>query len=198
METKEAESEAFCKAQEAISPYVTSRQEAAHIRRVLTLHLKSHIVDNGGNTLTPPISLFSSSAALLPSAGKSQGLHKEYLKALKANVKAKQEYDGLSRPPSTSSDKTTEDVSLNPYLCLVRQRQKQERLRILQDYMEGLSSKSSAITSFLDEPSATMFRPPRLPADLITSASYSAPSSSVNLSDLIQDLEKVEIGRAHV
>lgn len=190
MEAQDSGSDAFSKAQRELSPYIRSRQEAAHIRRVLTLHLKSHIDDSGGTTLTAPISLVNNSATLLPSAGKSHGLHKEYLRALKANVKAQQEYDRLSKPPHTSSDKPLADVSLNPYLCLVKQRQKLERLRILQDYVEGLSSKSSAIAAFLDEPATSKSGPPRLPADLITSASHSAPPSSVNLPDLIQDLEK--------
>lgn len=191
MEAQESGSDAFLKAQREISPYIRSRQEAAHIRRVLTLHLKSHIDDSGGSTLLPPISLVSSSTTLLPSAGKSHGLHKEYLRALKANVKAQQEYDRLSKSPITFSDKdkTADDVSLNPYLSLVKQKQKLERLRILRDYVEGLSSKSSAVTSFLDEPSATKSGPPRLPANLITS-SHIAQSSFVNLPDLIQDLEK--------
>lgn len=190
MESQEAGSEGFSKAQEAISPFVRSRQKAAHIRRVLTLHLKSHVEGNNGNTLTTPISLVNSSTALLPSAAKSHGLHKEYLRALKANVKAQQDYDRLSKQLSKSSDKQAEDVSLTPYLSLVKQRQKLERLRILQNYVENLSSKGSAVTSFLDEPAASTSGLPRLPADGINSASHSAPSTLVNLPDLIQDLEK--------
>ena len=190
METQGAGCEAFLKAREAISPFVRSRQEASHIRRVLTLDLKSHAEGNSGNTLTPPISLVNNTTALLPSAAKSHGLHKEYLRALKANVKAQQEYDSLSKHPNKSNDKQNEGVSLTPYLSLVKQRQKLERLRILQDYVENLSSKGSATASFLDEPAASTSGLPRLPPDVISAASHSAPSTSVNLPDLIQDLEK--------
>lgn len=190
MEIREAGSEAFLKAQEETPPFVRSRQEAAHIRRVLTLHLKSHLEDNSRNTLTSPISLVHSSTVLRPSAAKSRGLHKQYLIELKANVKAQQEYDRLSKQPSKSSDQQTEDVSPTSYLLLVRQRQKLQRLRILQEYVKDLSRKGSTAPSFLDEPAASTSGLPRLPADVINSASHSAPSTTVNLPDLIQDLEK--------
>ncbi len=201
MEDSEPRSEALAKAQRALGPYIKSRQETAHIRRILTSHLKSTIDDNRNDSLAPPIALVNRSTTLLPSAAKTHGLQKEYLRALKANVKAQQEYSKLSarsKPLSSDQAPKTETASLDQYLSLVHQKQKLERLRILQDHLQNLASKTPLVASFLDETPVNTSGLPRLPADVINSASHhAAASATVNLEDLAQDLEK-DVLRAKV
>lgn len=191
MESSSSVSPAFAQAQKSLVPYIKTRQEAANIRRILALHLKSQVDGKGDGQLLAPISLVSDSATILPPASKIYGLRKEYLKALKANIKARQEYVRLGNQKHSTSDHKVEEGSLDPYLASVKQKQKYERLRILQDYIEGLTNKTAAVASFLEQPAASTAALPRLPADIVSSAAHSgSESSAVNLEDLIQDLEK--------
>lgn len=191
MEPASSISSAVSEAQKSLAPYIKSRQEAAHIRRILALHLKSQVDEKGDGQLLAPISLVSESATIQPTASKSHGLQREYLKALKANIKARQEYARLSNQTQNSSNQQVEEASLDPYLALVKQKQKYERLRILQDYIDGLASKTSAVASFLEQPAVTTSVLPQLPADIVSSASHSGSySPAISLENLIQDLEK--------
>ncbi|KFY49094.1 hypothetical protein V495_00742 [Pseudogymnoascus sp. VKM F-4514 (FW-929)] len=191
MEQSSSTNPAFVEAKKALAPYIKSRQEVAHIRRVLALHLKSQVDDKGDAKLPAPISLACESANKLPTTSGAHGLRREYLRALKANVKARQEYAKLTTESQATKEKNVEEISLGPYLALEKQKQKLERLQILQKYVDSLAIKTPAFASFLEQPSASIEALPQLPTEAIASAARSgSESSTVNLEDLIQDLER--------
>lgn len=191
MEQASSPNPAFGEAKKALAPYIRSRQEVAHIRRVLTLHLKSQVDDKGDDKLLAPISLACEPANKLPTTSGNHGLRKEYLRALKANIKARQEFARLTSESQITKENEVEEISLAPYLALEKQKQKLERLRILQKYVDSLAIKTPAFASFLEQPAASIEALPQLPTEAIASAARSGSEpSTVNLDDLIQDLER--------
>lgn len=199
---------AFTHAQDSLAPYIRSRKEASQIRRVLAAHLDSQLNPAAGHTQGPVLSLVNDSASVKNTSGTIPGLRKEYLKALRANIKARREYDRVCNTNTLrDGDSTSRDVvpgssysgtnlpsksdHLDGYLALIKQRQRYERLRILQDYVDKLEQKSAAATSFLDQTNPQLLGLPHLPVEIIaSSASGVQEPDHKALKDLIRGLEQ--------
>jgi hypothetical protein len=192
--------DAIIKAQQDLAPYIKTRQEASRIRRVLARCVESQIECSPGHSDPSILSLPRRELHVKPVAKSTHGLYAEYLRALKANVKARHEYDAVSSASATSSRSTkltahhgsssTYD-NASTYSDLIRLRKRQQRLRILQDYVERLDRKAQAAISSIAEG----YSPdtlPRLPAELSTVAGLvdSAPAHQKDLQDIINDLQK--------
>lgn len=148
---------------EALAPYIKTRQEALRIRRILALYLTSHIRSADGEVVSNIILSAPGSAVQVPKVPKElSGLRKDYLRALQANVKARNEFKELSEHPlNAKSDDTrhlgpthsrgVEDRAerLSTYLSLLQERRKYEKLSILQDYLEILNKKDVATSDYL-------------------------------------------------
>lgn len=199
----------FIKAQQSLAPYIKSRQEASRIRGVLAAHLEAQIKHTAGHPALALLSLPDCSSSVKPFSKTVHGLQKEYLKALKANIKARREYDQVSAVDSlrqsasanhhtvaagltsTSADVPDREEYLATYISLTQQRQRHERLRILQDYVDKLEQKAEAATSFLDPAKSHVSQLQRIPAELVTSSDATPQASSQDaLQDLIRQLEK--------
>ncbi len=199
---------ALAQAQDSLAPYIRSRKEASHIRHVLAAHLDSQLSQPAGHIQVPVYSLVHDSVSVKNISGNIPGLRKDYLKAVRANIKARREYDricstntwrngdlisrdvlpGSSYSANNSSDNSDE---LDSYLTLVKQRQRHERLRILQDYVDKLEQKSAAAISYLDQASPQLPGLPQLPVEIVAS-SASGPQEPFQkaLKDLIRGLEQ--------
>jgi hypothetical protein len=194
-------------AQSSLAPYIKTRKEASHIRQILAAHLDSHLSHATGQTHLPALSLVHDSTSVKNTSGIVPGLRKEYLKALRANIKARREYDqvcntntlrngnltsrdaasGSSYPTASPSDKSDQ---LGSYLALIKQRQRHERLRILQDYFDKLEQKSATATSFLDESNPQLSGLPQVPVSIVASSASGTQEPNHNaLKDLIKTLE---------
>jgi hypothetical protein len=196
MEDSKPLSPAIAQIQKSLSPYIKSRQEVAEIRRILTAHLKSHV--EGDEALVSPISLVGESANVKPTASSTRGLRKEYLRALKANIKARCEYERLSNVSYKAAEAKPETGSLDTFFALVKERQRLERLRILQNYIDGLAARNSTATSFLEATTESTSSLPRVPPEIVGIGNGSDPqSSAMNLDELVQALEK-DVLRAKV
>jgi hypothetical protein len=200
---------AFAHAQSSMVPYIRSRQEASHIRQVLAAHLDMHVNHAPGQSQPPVLSLVHDSTSVETSSGTVSGLRKEYLRSLRANIKARREYDGVSNTNTLGNGgdlTSTRDVAgstysaanvssksdhLDGYFALIRQRQRHERLRILQDYVDKIEQKSAAATLYLDQKTPQISRFPRVPVDIVagSASSVQEPDRKV-LKDLIRDLEQ--------
>jgi len=140
---------------EALKPFIRTRQEALHIRRVLSLYLASHIegLPNGD---VSPISLATPSSEVCVKRIPSEltGVRRDYLLALQANIKARENYARFTREIENVSDVKSRDDILNSendksaaistYLNLFEARQRHEKLRILQVYVDLLAKKGAA------------------------------------------------------
>jgi hypothetical protein len=199
---------AFVQAQNSLAPYIRSRKEASQIRQVLTAHLLSEVNPAAGHAQGPVISLVHDSTSVKIASGSIPGLQKEYLKALRANIKACREYDRVCNTNSLrNGDLTSRDVlpgssysgtnlpcksdHLDSYLALIKKRQRHERLRILQDYADKLEHKSAAATFFPDQTNPQLSGLPQLPVEIVaSSASGVQEQDHKALKDLIRGLEQ--------
>nr|CAE76495.1 hypothetical protein [Neurospora crassa] len=185
--------------QKVLQPYTRPREEAAHIRRILTLHLSSGLKD--GATLTEPLSLTESSE--VPSYSQdTRGLYREFLEALRANIKARKEYHTLSQKRShheVSVPQPTEIQSnyLLNHLTNLKIQKKQEKLLVVKKNLDLLRQKPAASPDFLDHQKLfRVCRPlPEVPTEIINSLALEetseniTASSSVRLEDLVKTLE---------
>ena len=199
---------AFAQAQDSLAPYIRPRKEASQIRQVLAAHLDSQLNPAAGHAQGPVLSLVRESTSVKNTSGTISGLRKEYLKALRANIKARREYDRVcnsntlrngdltsrdvvSGPSYSGTDLLSKSDHLDGYLALIKQRQRHERLRILQDYVDKLEQKSAAATSFLDQTNPQLSGLPQLPVEIVASTASGVQEPDYKaLKDLIRGLEQ--------
>ena len=187
--------------QKVLQPYVRPREEVAHIRRILTLHLGSGFKD-GGASLTEPLSLTKSSE--VPSyPQEARGTYREYLEALSANIKARREYETLLQKHSHPGSPPLETAETQPnyllhHIASLKIQKKQEKLKVEEKNLDYLRQKPAASPDFLDH--QRLFRGcrplPNVPTEVVNSLAVEqtsenvAPSRSVQLNkDLIDSLE---------
>ena len=205
MQDYDAFPEALEKARRSLHPFIKKRKEAAQIRKVLSAHLCVHLNVDGG---LRPLSLVDPTSSIDAMPHGVRGIQKEYLRCVRANTKARKEYSkankdchvfqesqrvsGGLRECSVSQDGT--EGSLRSFLDLVQQRQKHERLRIVQDYIEMLSEKPAASAGHLDpqEVLKDVESLPRVPVEVINinTSSSSHMRNKNHLSVLVDQLEK--------
>ncbi|KAI9834765.1 MAG: hypothetical protein M1819_002851 [Sarea resinae] len=151
-----------------LAPYIKTRQETLNIRRALTAHFHSilpdHEVDKG-HSLALFLSNGLTELPALPSG--ICLLRKEYIKSLRAHIRASNEYEHLTARSTAESDqgrqiphtdgtstyaseRGTVQETTSTYIGLLRQRQRYQRLLILQDYLDVLQQKPAAKPQYLE------------------------------------------------
>ena len=140
---------------EALKPFIKTRQEVLHIRRVLSLYLASHIegLPNGDLSLTS-LATPGSQVRVKRIPPELTGVRRDYLLALQAHIKAKEKYALLTKQIENLSMLDSQDdllksdhdtsAAVSTYLDLFEARQKHEKLTILQDYVDKLAKKNAA------------------------------------------------------
>ena len=193
---------------DALAPYIKTRQEALRIRRILTLYLVSHLRSADGEVMNDVILSAPGGAVQVPKVSiELSGLRKDYLRALQANIKARNEYRELTRDGvDAKSDGTrhlgpkysrgVEDRAerLSTYLSLLQERRKFEKLSILQDYLDILSKKDVATSEYLSIDRIQKELPPVPETPLIASGSVSSDSETELL---IHRLERTVLRAKH-
>ena len=193
---------------EALAPYIKTRQEALRIRRILTLYLTSQIKSADGEVMNNIILSAPGSAVQMPKVPiELSGLHKVYLRALQANIMARNEYKELTRDsldaksdakrhfgPKYSGSVEDRAERLSTYLSLLQERRKYEKLSILQDYLEMLSKKDVAKADYLSIDRIQQELPPMPEAPLLASGSASSDNDTELL---IHRLERTVVRAKH-
>jgi hypothetical protein len=206
MEDYDALPEAFKKINRSLLPFIKQRQEAAQIRRILSSHLRGHLNVDGGLPVSRPLSLVDQTSSIDATPHGVRGVQKEYLRCVRANIKARKEYSKASkdhhvgqegqgsgvgvRERSTSQDGT--ENSMESFLDLVRQRQNHERLWITQDYIDMLSRKPAASVDHLDlqEVLKDVETLPKVPPEVVNASSSSHMPDGRDLEELVDRLGK--------
>ena len=176
--------------QKVLQPYIRPREEVAHIRRILTLHLSSGLKE--GTSLTEPLSLTQSHE--LPSLPQDiRGPYKEFLEALSANIRAREEYQTLSQKRSQpelplSKSKDAQPDYLVNHLATLKIQKKQQKLRIVEKNLDLLRQKPAASPDFLNP--QKIFREcrplPEVPAEVLNSLAVEQSSENITLSNSVQ------------
>ncbi|KAL0938963.1 uncharacterized protein CTRU02_205573 [Colletotrichum truncatum] len=184
---------AIQKVQASLEPYIKPREQVAYIRRALALHLEAC---GQSGPIRSPLSLIDATCAVTPTK-ETRGLQREYLKALDANLKARNEYentrnDTATEPPSRHKRMDPRD-QLEDQIALVKLKQKQQRLQTVQKYLDLLVRQPAASRDFLDLDDVFRDSPPLpdVPAAVVNSFTVSNASSKADLSGLAGQLEKV-------
>jgi hypothetical protein len=138
--------------EDAISPYIHTRQETNRIRQTLTEYLKKQLQDEqplSHLSLTCPPPSLKAKTISIP----SNGLYKQYLEALTAHQRAQERYaeikdeiyelnDEHARTQARQSSPGTNE-SVREYIQLLRQRRQHRKLEIIQDAVTRLVDSES-------------------------------------------------------
>ncbi|KAI9745255.1 MAG: hypothetical protein M1818_001534 [Claussenomyces sp. TS43310] len=195
----------FTQVQESLEPYIKSRQELRDIRRSLAAHAYSQLEGQSAARRCSPLALQDSSVDFKSTPDTMEGPWKEYLKCLKDNDEARREYNALRRQHRASHDvseaqsvarlgaaptASVEDLAhLRAHDLLVKQRQRLERLRILQNYIDGLTQRAVKVKSH--EASTSSHDMPRLPAEVVAGIDTdSQETANAKVEGLVLDLKK--------
>jgi hypothetical protein len=179
--------------QKTLKPYIRPREEVARIRQILAVHLDSCLEDG---TAVGPLSLVD--ATKLSSSSTAHGLQREYLEALNANIKARNEFAAhcrghgeRTRAKAVSSADQGGD-RLQEHVAAIRLRQKLDKLQVIDRGLNSLGQKPAASPTFLDP--KEIFRDsrplPSVPKELVNALAIDKAASGPHLKDLIDQLEK--------
>ncbi|KAL2172448.1 hypothetical protein VTG60DRAFT_5723 [Thermothelomyces hinnuleus] len=178
--------------QKTLEPYIRPREEVARIRQILATHLNSCIKD--GDAVAPLSLVDTRRVELSPVA---QGLQKEYLEALNANIRARHEFAAFCReqrrPKTQAPDTNDQDVDrLQEHLATIRLGQRREKLQAIERGLNALEQKPAASPSFLKpEEIFRDSRPlPSIPMELMNGITLEKASNSPQLNGLLDQLEK--------
>lgn len=203
MDTSRQLPPSIAKAQESLTPYIKQRKEAAEIRRILASHLNSCINHKDRSTLSRPLSLLNRPIDSNVSEQRTRGLQKEYLRCVQANNNARREFVGISTEHRQVKDESSDEAQIpqssneissftDSYLDMIKQRQRHERLRIVQDYVDVLCQKPAASVDQLNP--RLVLRDveslPKVPSEVLDVPSTAHSSSGTDLASLIDRLEK--------
>ncbi|KAK4042109.1 hypothetical protein C8A01DRAFT_14255 [Parachaetomium inaequale] len=178
--------------QKTLEPYIRPREEVARIRQILAAHLDSCITDGAA---VGPLALVDTNR--IGSSSTARGLQKEYLDALSANIKARDEFAACCREQRRPEEKATsaDDQGVNrlqEHLATIRLRQRRERMQVIERGLNSLGQKPAASPSFLDP--GEIFRDsrplPDVPKELVTALTVDKAAAGPRLKDLIDELEK--------
>ncbi|KAN0122261.1 hypothetical protein V8E51_000587 [Hyaloscypha variabilis] len=187
----------------SLDPFIKKRQEVAQIRKILSSHLSVHLNVDGG---LRPLSLVDPTSSIDAAPHGVRGNQKEYLRCVRANIKARKEFSKARKDHYGRQDGQVPSVgmrehlasqdgtgsSLRSFLDLVQQRQKHERLRIIEDYIEMLNQKPAAVVGHLDaqEVLKDVETQPKVPPEVINASPSSRIVGGRDLTVLVDQLEK--------
>lgn len=186
------------KLKEALTPYIKTRQEALHVRKIQAAYLTSlsGISEAGAShlQLTNPGCALLDGFQVKHVPREVTGLRRTYFEKLQANLAAKEEYERQSQHAAAlegakKSSKT--HPSIETRLALLRERRRHERLQILDHYLSKLSKTEACQPDYLNLHHA-MDQAPQPPMDMMGSSSgmHGALGDDRSPDGLVDRLEK--------
>lgn len=178
--------------QTALEPHVRSREEVSHIRKVLSLHLLSSY-ENGPQ---PGALALPAADCIIKSTAGVRGLQRDYLKALHANIKAKQDQEAVRQAGhegSTAPIRTLDGSGrLEEHVTSIKLKRKQERLQVVEKHMELLGRKPAASPDFVrpEEIFKDSHRLPEVPKTVVSGFAVNNGPAKPDLKALVDRLEK--------
>lgn len=179
--------------QRVLDRYIRPREEAAHIRRMIALHLESSLQHG---SVREPLALVTDQKP--GPASTTQGLYRQYLEALRANIKARDEFRKQTHETSHASEPEEDDSSngglerLQEHLAIISLEKKRERLQAIEKHLIQLSQKPAASPDFMNP--KEVFRDsrslPSIPREIVSAMTLDNTSTNAHLKDLNDQLEK--------
>ncbi|KAI6249551.1 hypothetical protein HI914_01706 [Erysiphe necator] len=191
--------------QDSLDPFVKPRKTVLEVRKTLRLYLNSHIQTGNQKLINLPLLLPDNNYVLEGSAHGVKGLQKEYLRCLDLNTKVRNEYIKLSSEHRakdndehydiTTLNTITNDDSISPidsFADLLRKKNRQSRLTLIQNCIENLEQKPAAAIDYLDLKNvlrhvATI---PQVPTEVMQPLNINNDSVDIKIGALISQLER--------
>ena len=188
--------------------YLRERQEAANIRQILASYLGRCLDQNNQQPVSRPLSIIIDASLNTETAISGvRGIRRDYLRSVKANVRARKDYDTVLkehcllaipeaqtiRPGTRNLDYSTNETPscLNPFIELVKIRRKNDRLQIYKDYLDTLARKPAAdATNFESEGLLKLKSLPEVPPEIMNALGTRGELESTDLEELVSRLEK--------
>ncbi|RFU32034.1 hypothetical protein B7463_g4317, partial [Scytalidium lignicola] len=184
----------------SLEPYIHERQDVSHIRKILSAHLNRQSDEENACPKYHPLSLVDPIIDIDSLPNSLRGVRREYARCARANLKARKEYEELTRGHDNviksikcgASDNLHSDTSLESFLQLVKFRQKYERLRILQDHFDMLEQQPATAADYLEPKAILQNLPslPRAPLDVLPHATGTDNAKWGGLKQIADQLEK--------
>lgn len=191
--------------QNSLEPFVKQRKTVIEVRKILRLHLNSHIQNRDQQLINRPLILPESSISVKGPIHGVKGLQREYSRCLDLNTKIRNEYIKLSSEHRTKSANDAAETtisssfvnddsisSIDSFADLIKKKKRQSRLSIIQIYMEKLEQKPAAANDYFD-PNIVLRQVatiPQVPSEVIQPLKIDKESSNFRISTLISNLEK--------
>lgn len=187
-----ASEDTFKNIQKILEPYIRPREEVARIRQILAVHLGSCLDDGGA---IGPLALVDTDE--VPSSSTARGLQKEYLEALSANIKARDEFATCCHeqphPKETPTSNDDQDADrLQDHLSAIRLLQRRDKLQAIEGGITSLRQKPAASPNFLKpEEIFKDSRPlPNMPRELMAALTLNNANTGPHIKGLVDQLEK--------
>ena len=188
---------------QSLKHFVNQAQDIAQIRRVLALYLSAHV--KGEPPISHPLSLLGYQCNIGSASSGIRGIRREYLRCVRANINAREEYERLRSEHNPHFNQQSQDqkdrsrkgehgsgTSLELFLEVVKYQREHERLRILEDYVVMLAQKPAAAPDRMD-PGVVLKGVdslPPVPSDVMISTGQRQESQRTDLNNLVNQLEK--------
>ncbi|KAJ2903170.1 hypothetical protein MKZ38_010302 [Zalerion maritima] len=182
----------------SLEPYTRTREEAAFIRRISALHVESKLPET---SFAPPLALVDP-PAVLPPGPELRGRQREYLEALAANLKARDNFEAVRHRAATAPRPRNSEAGppptqlLSHHLAISKLSRKLSRLQTVQKHLDQLSSLPAASHEFFSQKALadeTATPLPTVPKSVISGVGLASAQRDVvrsDLNDLLNDLEK--------
>ncbi|CRK15345.1 hypothetical protein BN1723_010638 [Verticillium longisporum] len=187
------EPEAIQQIKSTLEPYIKPREQVSYIRRVLALHLQRQ---RQTDTLQRPLSLLQASDQVQHHR-ETHGLQRDYLRAVRANIKARQEHAQLSETSLSDTAPVKHQQSsadhLREHLALIKLQQKHERLAAIQKHLDTLTQQPVASPDFLnlEEIYNDSIELPQVPREVVNSFGTDTTAAKADLAAVVNEMEEV-------
>lgn len=187
-----APAETISNFQTDLAQYIKPREQVNYVRRILALHLGSYA---GDGPAVQPLSLIDTRD--VNASNELQGIQKEYIEALRANVAARCRFEEalqVSRSESVSQQPPPSGSGfLDERLALLRLRQRRECLLAIQRSLDGLVWKAVSDQSLPD--AREIFRSvaalPSLPKAVVDGLVAKQSASQPDLQSRVSNLDRM-------
>ncbi|ORY60156.1 uncharacterized protein BCR38DRAFT_350649 [Pseudomassariella vexata] len=177
----------------ALDECLRPREEVMMIRRIMKQRLGQSL---GTEQLKSPLSLVDIDTKVSETKD-LQGLHREYIEAVRRNLKARQGFAQVQKEHEEmmASLKPQKDVDtriLDLHLEVTKLRQRHDKLAAAKKYLDELQKQPAAATAFLD-PKA-MYKDcsplPEMPPEMVNGFAVDHESADAEIQELLQRLQK--------
>lgn len=179
--------------QEAVRPYLRSREHAEQVRRLLGLHLQAAV---GSQLPGQPLSLIDGTFSVTQD-GSSTGLEQEYLEAVQRYISTVTEFQKVQNVESTQAtggfSRTSPQQPLDDHILSVKYQRKGRSLEVVHKHIDAVAQQAMVgdaaydLRTILENAKAL----PEVPSKLVDSFATEGNAGGADLDDFMNRLDMI-------